>query len=76
MRVLYLHFPKLKKLDEEKCLGFRKTGKPGFTWLTGSYAPGVTIRHVLRGPKRVILNVSSKCIKGFREGKYLDTEVC
>ena len=25
---------------KKKCWGFRKTGKPGPTWLTGSYAPG------------------------------------
>ena len=25
---------------KKKCWGFRKTGEPGLTWLTGSYAPG------------------------------------
>ena len=37
--VLYLHFLKWKKLDEDNCQGFRKTGKPGLLWLTDSYAP-------------------------------------
>ena len=34
MSVQYLYFPKCrKKLDEEKCKGFRKTGKPGLPGL-------------------------------------------
>ena len=32
-------FSEMKEMDEEKCYGFRKTGKLGLTWLTGSYAP-------------------------------------
>ena len=24
-------------MDEDKCYSFRKTGKPGLTWLTGRY---------------------------------------
>ena len=36
---VYLHFPKWKKLYKKKCKGFRKTGKPRLTWLTGSYTP-------------------------------------
>ena len=43
LSILYLHFLKWKKLDEEKCKGFRKSGKPGLTWLTGSYAPALFV---------------------------------
>ena len=54
LSVLYLHFPKWKELDEEKCNSFRKTGKPGLAWLKDSYAPGFyTPKHPNFNPKYI-----------------------